>query len=284
MATREFGAVSVKVVMILCLAAVVLCTTAPHAVPQEGEGPRLMRYMPVSNGGELGRDTTVSLSFDRPMDLESLAEAVYFEPPVEFAVSGEAECLVVPVNLLEQAQEYTFRLRAGTAEDLSGGICGDEVTISFRTRDDAMDIEIPAFPYSGRVREGKDPQGMVSLLGNGVGHYTGTGRPGRGNFVIMAHASGQIDFTFNKLFALGEGDRMIISYGGRDYVYGWSQEMVVRDTELWILDATAHAMITTFVCCDESGGPSPTFHPPYRYVVRASLLSATPPCWRRMMP
>ncbi len=270
-------AISLKTALVICIAVTLLFTAAPLAASEDGEGPRLMGYMPVANGEELGRDTTVSLSFDRPMDLESLAAAVYFEPPVEFAVSGEAECLVVPVNLLEPAQEYTFRLRAGSAEDLSGGICAEEVAITFRTRDDAMDIEIPAFPYRGKIREGKDPQGIVSLLGNGVGHYAGTGRPGRGNFVIMAHASGQVDFTFNKLFALGEGDRMVITYGGRDYVYGWSQGIVVADTEVWILDATAHAMVTTFVCCDESGQPSPTFHPPYRYVVRTRLLSATPP-------
>jgi LPXTG-site transpeptidase (sortase) family protein len=276
MASGKIGTVGFKVVMVFCLTAAVLCTAAPPAATQDGEGPRLLGYMPVSDGGELGRDTTVSLSFNRPMDLESLAAAVYFEPPVEFAVSGEAECLVVPVNLLEPAQEYTFRLRAGSAEDLAGGICGDEVVITFRTRDDAMEIEIPAFPYSGKIREGKDPQGMVSLLGNGVGHYTGTGRPGRGNFVIMAHASGQVDFTFNRLFAIGEGDRVIISYGGRDYVYGCVEGIIVQDSEVWILDATADAMVTVFVCCDESGQPSPTFHPPYRYVVRTGLLSATP--------
>jgi LPXTG-site transpeptidase (sortase) family protein len=277
MVKRVIAARNLKVVIAIVMTMAFLWAAAPPAAAQDGDGPRLLRYTPVSNGGELGRDTTVSLSFNRPMDLESLAEAVYFEPPVEIAVSGEAECLVVPINLLEPAQEYTFRLRAGTAEDLEGGVCRDEAMVTFTTRDDAIDIEIPAFSYSGEIREGKDPQGMVSLLGDGAGHYTGTGRPGRSNFVIMAHASGQIAFTFNQLFALEEGDRMIITYGGRDYVYGLSQGLVVQDNEVWILDATANAMITAFVCCDESGQPSPTFHPPYRYVVRASLLSATPP-------
>ena len=105
---------------------------------------------------------------------------------------------------------------------------------------------------------------------------TRTGRPGRGNFVIMAHASGQIEFPFNSLFDLGEGDAIILTYGGRDYVYAWSHDRVVRDTEMWIVDPTANPVLTAFVCCAEDGRPSPTFHPSCRYVVRASLVGASP--------
>jgi LPXTG-site transpeptidase (sortase) family protein len=267
------GAVAV---LAACLLLSLPRPAAPLAAVEENDGPRLMRVMPAGGGGVLGRDVTITLSFDRPMDLESLAAAVYFEPPVAFEVCGESECLVVPVNLLEPAREYTFRLRAGVAEDERGGEFTGELEVAFTTRGDRATLIIPAFSFQGDIVEGEDPQGLVGVIGNGVGHYPGTGRPGRGNFVLMAHASGQVDFPFNHLFDLGEGDAMTVAYGGREYLYAWREGRVVKDTEVWILDPTGHAVVTTFICCAEDGRPSPVFHPPYRYVVRADLAAATP--------
>lgn len=260
---------------VVFLLAVLLPAVAAHAVPQGNEDPRLMRVSP-SGGGVLGRDATVSLSFNRPMDPESLERAVYFEPPVSFAVSGESECLVVPVNLLAPNTQYSFRLQPGSARDLEGRRFEGEAAFTFTTRGDGMIMEIPAFSFRGEIVEAKDPQGVASVIGFGVGHYPGTGRPGRGNFVVMAHASGQIDFTFNRLFDLEEGDEIRVTYGGRDYIYRWSEGRVVSDTEMWIVDPTADPILTAFVCCAENGRPSPTFHPPFRYVVRAALAGASP--------
>ncbi len=267
-----------RTAMIVAAAALTLVFALPlPAIVAEAEngGPRLMR---VSPGGEgvLGRDTVVSLSFDRPIDLESLAQAAYFEPPAALAVSGESECLVVPVNLLAPNTRYAFRLKPGIVEDLDGDVFCGEVSIAFATGGDGMILEIPALSYRGEIVEGKDPQGVASVIGFGVGHYPGTGRPGRGNFVVMAHASGQVDFPFNHLVDLKEGDEIRVSYGGRVYVYRWSEGMVVRDTDMWIVDPTAEAVFTAFVCCAENGRPSPTFHPPFRYVVRASLARSVP--------
>ena len=45
----------------------------------------------------------------------------------------------------------------------------------------------------------------------------------------------------------------------------------VMGDEFWILDPTPSPILTLFICCAEDGNPSPTFHPPYRYVVRATL-------------
>jgi sortase (surface protein transpeptidase) len=234
-----------------------------------------MRYSPQGEDG-LGRDTAIVLSFDRRMDLQSLSRAVSFEPPVGFSVSGESECIVVPDVFLAPRTAYTFRLRPGIARDLQGRACESETTISFSTRGDGMTMEIPAFSFRGEVMEGNDPQGVASVIGYGVGHYPGAGRPGRGNFVVMAHASGQVDFPFNGLFDLREGDEIILTYGGRDYRYRWSDGRVVEETAMWILDPTASAVLTAFVCCAENGRPSPTFHPSYRYVMRASLSGASP--------
>lgn len=239
------------------------------------DGPRLMRVMAPPGTGA-GRDAVIALSFDRPMDLHSLAGAMSFEPQVTFAVSGEAEVLVVPVNLLAPGTSYRFRLEAGGARDLEGRELHEGMEATFLTRDDGMEIEIPSFPYAGPVIEGSEPQAVASVIGFGVGHYPGTGRPGRGNLVLMAHASGLVHFPFNRLFDLEEGAEIHITYGGRRYLYRLGQTLVVRDTDMWIVDPTAHPLLTFFVCCAGDGRPSPTFHPPYRYVVRAEVAGASP--------
>ena len=265
----------IALVAVVCLLAALLPAAPLEAAPGNSAGPRILRVLP-GGGGLLGRDTVVALSFDRPMDPESLARAVFFEPPLRFSVSGESECLVVPDNLLEPDRTYVFHLKTDIAEDLEGRAYTGELALSFTTRADGMTMAIPAFSYSGEIVEAKDPQGVASIIGFGVGHYPGTGRPGKGNFVVMAHASGQIDFTFNLLFDLGQGDEIRVSYGGRDYRYIWYEGRVVRDTEMWIIEPTPDPIITAFVCCAENGRPSPTFHPPYRYVVRASLAGSIP--------
>lgn len=260
----------------VCMLALLLPFSPCGAAPGSEAGPYLMRVLP-SEGGMVGRDCTIALSFDRPMDLQSIVRSAYFEPPVDFTVSGESECLVVPVNLLEPDARYTFRMHPGTAEDRRGGVCDEGVEISFNTRGDGVIMEIPAFSYRDVVIEGEDPQGVASVIGFGVGHFPGTGRPGRGNFVVMAHASGRIDFPYNRLFELAEGDEISLTYGGRDYRYAWREGLVVRDTDMWIVEPTASPVITFFVCCAGDGKPSPTFHPPYRYAVRASLSGVSPP-------
>lgn len=242
---------------------------------EHGAGPRMMRVMAPPESGA-GRDAVIALSFDRTMDLRSLAESVSFDPQVAFAVSGEAEVLVVPVNLLSPGTRYTFHLKAGGARDTRGAALSQGLEVAFTTRSDAMQIEIPSMPYTAPVMEGSDPQGVASAIGFGVGHYPGTGRPGRGNLVLMAHASGLVDFPFNRLFDLAEGAEIWITYGGRRYVYRWEQGLVVRDTDMWIIDPMPRAVITFFVCCAENGRPSPTFHPPYRYVVRAAVSGNLP--------
>ncbi|MBN2026170.1 MAG: sortase [Actinobacteria bacterium] len=277
MNTRETRCKQAAVVMaVVCLLLFCIPAGICDAVPEGGRSPSLLRVSP-HGGGILGRDAVISLSFDSPMDLQSIGQAAYFEPSVSFAVSGESECLIVPENLLAPGAQYTFRLRSGIAEDMRGRACLEEVEISFSTRSDGVTMEIPAFSFQGEVIEGNDPQGVASVIGFGVGHFPGTGRPGRSNFVLMAHASGQVPFPFNRLFDLTEGDEIKLTYGGRDYIYRWSEGLVVRDTDVWIVDPTASPILTIFVCCAENGRPSPTFHPPYRYTVRASLSGVSPP-------
>jgi LPXTG-site transpeptidase (sortase) family protein len=244
-------------------------------------GPRLMRVSPSANGMMVGRDMSIVLSFDRPMDGDSILQAASFEPQISFSVSGEAECLIVPSNLLPGSREYTFHLQAGVARDRSGRVFENDVKISFATRNDGMAATLPAMPFSGSVVEGSNPVAVVNALGSGLGHYPGTGRPGGGNLVLMAHASGQIDFPFNGLQKLKPGDEVGIRYGAQCFVYRVEETMVVPESATWILDPKEYPIVTIFVCSAANGQPSPTLHPPYRYVVRAALSSAT---WGQPFP
>jgi LPXTG-site transpeptidase (sortase) family protein len=264
-----FNHIATLLALAILLAAIVLPEVSAGAAKASNE-PRLLRVSP-SHDGTVGRDVTVALSFDRPIDLDSLKEAVSFSPAVDFNVSGEAECLVVPLNLLQGGKSYTFRLEPGRARDLQGQIYEGQVEETFSTRDDVMTLEIPALSFSGEIVEGEDPQAVTNSIGFGVGQYPGTGRPGSGNLVLMAHASGQIPFPFNSLQELKAGDEMDVTYGGRIYAYRWKEGLVVPETAMWILDPKPYSTITFFVCCAADGKPSPTFHPPYRYVVQAPL-------------
>ena len=258
-----------------CLLALPLTAAAAESQPGGAGGPCLLRVSP-GGGEDLGRDTAVLLSFDRPMERKSLEEAACFEPPLPFTVSGEAECLFVPDNLLSPNASYTFRLRPDTAADLAGTAFAEEVAVTFSTRGDGVTVEVPSFPFRGEIIEGSDPQGIAGIISSGVGHYPGTGRPDGGNYVIMAHASGRVDFPFNALFDLGAGGVIKLAYGGREYVYRVRERGVVEDTEMRILDPTPYPSLTVFVCSSAEGRPSPTFHPPYRFVVRAALVEAIP--------
>jgi sortase (surface protein transpeptidase) len=270
-----FRRTALVIMITLWMAMAAVPRPAACAVAAEEEGPRLLAVLPAQ--GELaGRDAVVAMSFDRPMDTESLKSACRFEPPVDFRVSGESECLMVPVSLLEGGREYFFYLEPGIASDMQGRTCKEGMVLAFSTRDDHMVMEVPAMSFYGEVVEGATPEGVAALTGFGVGHYPGAGRPGSGNFVLMAHSSGQIDFPFNALNGLREGDEFMIEYGGRSYAYLLEDGLVIRDDELWILDPTPFAVMTIFICCAEDGKPSPTFHPPYRYVVRADLAGTGP--------
>ena len=277
MSGRRMGPRGMAVALAACLLALAIspCPAAAGETREGANGPRLLRASP-DGGEEQGRDAAILLSFDRPMQLESLARAASFDPPLPFTVSGEAECLFLPDNLLSPGIAYTFRLAPGVARDLAGAAFDGEVELAFITRGDGVTVEVPGFSFRGEVIEGHDPQGVAGVISSWVGHYPGTGRPGAGNYVIMAHASGRVEFPFNAIFDLGAGETFTLSYGGRDYLYSLRESRVVEQSEMWILDPTAHPSLTVFVCSGADGRPSPTFRPPYRLMVRAVLIEARP--------
>ncbi|MHB8780606.1 MAG: sortase domain-containing protein [Candidatus Geothermincolia bacterium] len=224
-------------------------------------------------GATVARNAAVVITFNTEMDRESLVSAASFEPPLDFEVEMEGKAVSFqPVAMLPKSSSYGFSLKDGTAKSSQGETLSDGASTSFATAQDGMTLAIPRLGYQDPVMEGSDANAVASAIGNGVGHFYGTGRPGGGNVVLFAHCSGIIWFPYNRIMELEPGDAMVLSYGGKDFEYRMEESFVVEQTELWILDPTDEDVITFFVCANAQGDPSPTFHPPYRYVVRAQLV------------
>ncbi len=269
--------VALAMVVLVLAAAVAGCgshATPAQPVVEQPPTPHLVSLAPV-DGAAVTRDVTVMLSFDAPMDAESLARSATFDPAIPFDVVESGEQVEIrPVSLLAGATTYRFTLNAGAALSEKGVRLETGATCSFTTSSDAVALTIPRFGFLSSIVEGTNADEIVAAIGNGVGHYPGAGRPGAGNFVLFAHASGQVSFPYNRLFEMSPGDEMILEYAGKSYTYRMTKGFVVNQTELWILEATQQPMITFFICSAAEGVPSPTFHPEYRYVVRADLITS----------
>ena len=261
---------------VLLVAAVVAagCGTQPAVVEPVAErvpSPHLISFSPAE-GNLAGRDVSVILNFDVAMDSASLQRAAAFDPAVSFKViTTGTQTEFEPTSLLDGSSAFRFTLAPNVALSADSALLEQGMSVGFRTLADPVVLTVPKFGYENEVIEVANADAVTAVLGNGVGHFPGLGRPGDGNFVLFAHASGQIDFPYNRLFDLLPGDQIILTYGGKSWTYIMQKGFVVNEDELWILDQTLQPAITFFVCSAPEGKPSPTFHPPYRYVVRAEL-------------
>jgi len=276
---KRSALITVLLATVIVIAALVAagCERQPAAIREAlapVPAPKLMSFSPAS-GTVAGRDVSVILNFDVTMDSSSLERAAVFEPNLSFKViiSG-TQAEFQPTCLLDASSNYRFTLSPNMALNADGALLERGMSVSFSTLADPVTLTVPKFGYENTVIEGPTADAVTAALGNGVGHFPGLGRPGAGNFVLFAHTSGQIDFPYNRLFDLQTGDEMILTYGGRSWTYVMKKGFVVNQDELWILDQTSQPTITFFVCSAPEGKPSPTFHPPYRYVVRAELAGA----------
>lgn len=262
-------------VIVLLVAAVAGCgskAVPAEPVSEQAPTPHLLSLAPA-DGSAVSRDVSVTLNFDLPMEGDSIARAAVFDPAIPFDVlESGTQVELRPVALLAGATTYRFTLNASAALSAEGVRLESGASCTFTTSGDSITLTIPGFGFVNSIFEGTNADEIVAAIGNGVGHYPGAGRPGAGNFVLFAHASGQVSFPYNRLFEMSPGDEMILEYGGKTYTYRMAKGFVVNQTELWILDATPEPMITFFICSAAEGVPSPTFHPEYRYVVRADLV------------
>lgn len=177
------------------------------------------------------------------------------------------------VTSLEQTFQHPTGTGSGTATSGTGGSVLDVGRL--KPGQPFAIVRIPRFgrSYARPVLEGTG----YSVLQQGFGHYLGTASPGRiGNFAIAGHRT-TYGKPLNQIATLRRGDDVVVEVRGGYLVYAVSSHLIVRPTEVDVVDAVPRrpnqtptlAQLTLTSC-----------HPEYsareRYIVFARLLRAIP--------
>ncbi len=119
-------------------------------------------------------------------------------------------------------------------------------------------IKIPKLGLSQHILEGSKQQ-----LHYGVGHVTGTARPGgSGNCALAGHNTTSFRYL-NKLFS---GDRVILKANGKVYTYSVFEIFTVLPTDIYVLNPVKdESAVLTLITC------TPYLTGTHRLIVRARL-------------
>jgi sortase A len=126
-------------------------------------------------------------------------------------------------------------------------------------------ISIPKIGLEHPIYEGI----WLTVIDHGPGHWPGTARPGqRGNTVFPGHRVTH-SHPFLNLDKLAPGDQIIFHMPGVDDVYAVRQTIIVKPTDMWVVDQTPTATVTLIAC-----------HPKHsareRIVVKGDLVASIP--------
>jgi sortase A len=126
-------------------------------------------------------------------------------------------------------------------------------------------ISIPKIGLEHPIYEGI----WLTVIDHGPGHWPGTARPGqRGNTVFPGHRVTH-SHPFLNLDKLAPGDQIIFHMPGVDDVYVVRQTIIVKPTDMWVVDQTPTATVTLIAC-----------HPKHsareRIVVKGDLVASIP--------
>ena len=121
-------------------------------------------------------------------------------------------------------------------------------------------VEIPRLDVSAIVRAGSDAR----TLQLAVGHIPGTALPGEpGNIGLAAHR----DTFFRRLKDIRPDDEIRVATPDGSFVYRVERTVVVKPTDVWVLDPTDSSILTLVTCYPFTYVGSA----PQRFIVRASL-------------
>ncbi|MFA1546742.1 class E sortase [Actinomadura chokoriensis] len=117
-------------------------------------------------------------------------------------------------------------------------------------------IRIKRMHLKADVRQGV----AQKVLRRAVGHYPGTGLPGRdGNTVLLGHRTTWLR-PFNKLDRMRRGDRIVLRVGRTTYVYRVSVKRVIRPADRRALEpvpfhrrSAPHGQYVTLISCTPKG-------------------------------
>ena len=122
-------------------------------------------------------------------------------------------------------------------------------------------ISIPRLKVSTTIYKG-----VTKLqFDRGVGYWPGSALPGEnGNIVLGGHRTSN-PRPFYNIEKMMVGDLVTVSRPGKSFTYRVQKVMVVKPTDVWIVNPTSQPMLTLFTC-------HPRGSTSKRYVVRATLL------------
>jgi len=124
-------------------------------------------------------------------------------------------------------------------------------------------LRIPAIGLDETIRSGV----ALSVIDQGVAHWSGTAKPGEyGNVVLAGHRTTKTQ-PFLDLDKLVPGDLVFLTDGnGFEVIYRVSGTIIVEPNDLWITYDSTTPTVTMFAC-------HPKRSERYRIVVRADLVA-----------
>ncbi|MGI9667699.1 MAG: sortase [Acidimicrobiia bacterium] len=127
-------------------------------------------------------------------------------------------------------------------------------------------LRIPAIGVDETVRSGV----ALSVIDQGVAHWSGTAQPGEsGNVVLAGHRTTHSRPFFN-LDRLEVGDLLYVTDGnGFEVMYSVDESFVVEPTDMWITYESGEPTLTMFACHPKGSAR-------YRIVVTANLVAGRP--------
>lgn len=106
-----------------------------------------------------------------------------------------------------------------------------------------MIIDIPKLELSAVVLKGTD----TKSLAKGPGWYEESVLPGEGNTAIAGHRT-MHGAWFRHLDELKEGDEIIVTYQGVEYVYGVERVFVIAKNDWSVIDDCGYPALTLTTC------------------------------------
>lgn len=119
-------------------------------------------------------------------------------------------------------------------------------------------LTIPSLKISSPVIANVDStkgDSYLTILENGVAHFKGTRMPGDGgNVFIYGHSSyyswkpGNYKEIFKTLKDIKKGDQIVVTYGGKKYIYYTTETKVVDPKDISVLKQTSEEQLTLMTC------------------------------------
>lgn len=106
-------------------------------------------------------------------------------------------------------------------------------------------VEIPSINLSQGLVEGVED----NILQYYLGHFETSVMPGeKGNFAIAGHRVSDFSEAFVNLVKTQAGDKVLVKYKGKEYVYEITESFVVNPDRVDVLDNTEEATLTMITC------------------------------------